>query len=150
MNKGGVLNSYDTAQNVSNHSTYSSEDFKKCGSHIGTVIGTWGCAILAFVSLFVGIMNDHVFIGCIVGMFFVFLGVKVFNDAPEEFRKEVYELQKQEEYKKMHGGYKCPSCGMMAGHEIGAVSKGVSIGMLGIASNKLGKTYKCENCKYMW
>lgn len=117
---------------------------------MGTAIGMWICAILAFVSLFVGIMNDHVFIGCIVGMFFVFLGMKIFNDAPEEFRKEFYELQKQEEYKKMHGGYKCPNCGMMAGHKIGAVSKGISIGMLGIASNKLGKTYKCENCKYMW
>ena len=117
---------------------------------MGTAIGMWICVILAFVSFFAGIMNDHGFIGCIVGLFFVFLGMKVFNDAPEEFKKEVGELQKQEEYKKMHGGYKCPSCGMMAGHKIGAVSKGASIGLLGIASDKLGKTYKCENCKYMW
>lgn len=95
-------------------------------------------------------MNDHGFIGCIVGLFFVFLGMKVFIDAPEEFKKEVGELQKQEEYKKLHGGYKCPSCGMMAGHKIGAISKGMSIELLGMASDTLGKTYKCENYKYMW
>ena len=117
---------------------------------MGTAIGMWICVILAFVSFFGGIMNDHGFLGCVVGLFFVFLGMKVFNDAPDDFKKEVGELQKKEEYQKLHGGYKCPSCGMMAGHKIGAVSKGASIGMLGIASDKLGKTYKCENCKYMW
>ncbi|MBD5530239.1 MAG: hypothetical protein HDR02_17815 [Lachnospiraceae bacterium] len=45
-------------------------------------------------------MNGHDFIGCIVGLFFVLLGFKIFNDAPEELRKAVGELQKQEEYKK--------------------------------------------------
>lgn len=117
---------------------------------MGTAIGMWVCLILAIVSFFGWVLGGHTFIGCIVGLFFVFLGFKVFNDAPEEFKKEVYDLQKQEEYNKLHGGYKCPSCGMMAGHKIGAVSKGASIGMLGIASDKLGKTYKCESCKYMW
>lgn len=115
-----------------------------------TAIGMWICVILALASFFVGIINDHEFIGLIVGLFFVFLGMAVFNHAPEEFKKQVGELQKQEKYKKMHSGYKCPSCGMMAGHKIDAVSKGVSISILGIASDKLGKTYKCENCKYMW
>lgn len=117
---------------------------------MGTVIGMWICVILAFVSFFEESMNGHIFTGCIVGLFFVFLGMIIFNNAPEEFKKEVGELQKQEEYKKMHGGYKCPSCGMMAGHKIGTISKSTSIGLLGMASDKLGKTYKCENCKYMW
>ncbi len=117
---------------------------------MGTAIGMWICVILAFASFFTGVMNDHPFIGCIVGLFFVFWGMKIFNDSPEEFKKEVGEVQRQEEYKKLHGGYKCPNCEMMAGHKISAVSKGASIGVFGIASNKLGKTYKCENCKYMW
>lgn len=43
----------------------------------------------------------------------------------------------------MHGGYKCPSCGMMAGHKMGAFLKSSS-------NDLLGKIYKCENCKYMW
>lgn len=50
----------------------------------------------------------------------------------------------------MYGGYKCPSCGRMAGHRIGVISKSISIDMLGLASDELGKTYKCENCRYMW
>lgn len=62
--------------------------------------------------------------------------MKIFNDAPEDFKKAVSDLQKQEEYKKMHEGYKCPNCGMRAGYKIGPISK--------------NKIYKCENCKYMW
>ena len=115
-----------------------------------TVIGMWLCVILSFVSFFAGIMNEHAVIGWVAALFFVFLGFKIFNDAPEDFKKEVSEVQKQEQYKKLHGGYKCPSCGMMAGHKIGAISKSTSIGLLGLSSEKIGKTYKCENCKYMW
>lgn len=117
---------------------------------IGTVIGMWICAILAFGSFFVGVMNDHGFIGCIAAFFFLFLGIKVYNSAPAEFKKEVGEVQKQEEYKKMNGGYKCPSCGMMAGYKISTVSRGASVELFGAASDKLGKTYQCGNCKYMW
>ena len=39
---------------------------------MGTAIGMWICVILAFVSFFVGVMNDHGFIGSIVGLIFVF------------------------------------------------------------------------------
>lgn len=50
----------------------------------------------------------------------------------------------------MNGGYKCPNCGMHAGHKINTVNKAVSVSVLGLASDKIGKTYKCENCGYMW
>lgn len=39
---------------------------------MGIAIGMWICVILAFVSFFAGIMNDHSFIGCIVGLFLFF------------------------------------------------------------------------------
>lgn len=47
-------------------------------------------------------------------------------------------------------GYKCPSCGAMSGKPIGLISKGASVGALGLASNKVGKSYKCSKCGYMW
>lgn len=103
---------------------------------MGTAICMWICLILGIVSFFTGLMSDHDIIGCIVCLLFLFLGAKVFNNAPEEFRKQVCDLQRREESKKLQGGYKCPSCGMMAGHRTSA--------------DKLGKMYKCANCKYMW
>ena len=69
--------------------------------------------------------------------------------TPEEKKKEE-EYKKEQEYQKMNCGYKCPNCGAKAGHKIGAISKGISIGTFGIASDKVGKTYKCEKCGYLW
>lgn len=47
-------------------------------------------------------------------------------------------------------GYKCPSCGEMAGKEMSKLRKTFSLGVWGAASNKFTKTYKCEKCGYMW
>ena len=47
-------------------------------------------------------------------------------------------------------GYKCPNCGKKAGKPIGFFSKTFSIGLKGLASNKIGKSYECENCRYTW
>lgn len=47
-------------------------------------------------------------------------------------------------------GYKCPNCGRNAGHPIKTGRKMISVGLFGGASNKLGKTYQCCNCDYMW
>ena len=51
---------------------------------------------------------------------------------------------------RVYYGYKCPSCGTTAGKEMSKLGKTVSVGLWGVASNKLGKTYKCEKCGYMW
>lgn len=72
------------------------------------------------------------------------------KEEQEKGKKEAQELEQLERKRKLTEGYKCPSCGMMAGHKIDTISKGLSVGTLGLASNKIGKTYKCENCKYMW
>lgn len=45
---------------------------------------------------------------------------------------------------------KCPSCGSGNVHEISAAGRAVSLLTLGIASNKIGKHYKCDRCKYTW
>lgn len=44
----------------------------------------------------------------------------------------------------------CPTCGKQAGEKISVVSRGVSVGLFGLASNKIGKSFKCKNCGYTW
>lgn len=44
----------------------------------------------------------------------------------------------------------CPRCGRHSGHPISEFEKKVSIGFWGFASNKWGKSYKCDSCDYMW
>lgn len=46
--------------------------------------------------------------------------------------------------------YKCPQCGQQEGRPISMLSKGASVEVFGLASNKIGKSYKCSNCGYMW
>ena len=41
---------------------------------------------------------------------------------------------------------KCPSCGSSNVSKIGALGRTVSVGIWGLASSKIGKTHKCNNC----
>lgn len=34
--------------------------------------------------------------------------------------------------------------------KISTVNRATSIAMTGLASGKIGKQYKCKNCKHMW
>lgn len=45
---------------------------------------------------------------------------------------------------------KCPSCGSSNVSKIGAVNRVVSTHFLGLASSKIGKTHKCNNCGTTW
>ena len=44
----------------------------------------------------------------------------------------------------------CPSCGSTRISQIGTVSRAVSVGIFGLASSKIGKTHKCNNCGATW
>ena len=48
------------------------------------------------------------------------------------------------------GGPKCPFCGGTSISRISAASRALSIGILGFASGKIGKTHKCNSCGSMW
>ena len=76
--------------------------------------------------------------------------VTMTKEEREKGREKSKRADEREKQRKLENGYKCPNCGMKAGYPISKVSKSVSVGTLGLASNKIGKTYKCENCKYMW
>lgn len=44
----------------------------------------------------------------------------------------------------------CPTCGSINIKHITTLNRAISIGMLGILSGKIGKTYECLNCKAKW
>ena len=85
-----------------------------------------------------------------------------------EFSQEVYEnrLRKEAEsdaeFGRKYGnstvsapltkssGPKCPVCGSMNTSKIGVLGRSTSIFAFGLASNKIGKNWKCHNCGNTW
>ena len=115
------------------------------------IILMWVCVLLAFGLGFSCIANGSVFGGALCMLVFGLLGVFCYNNlVDDKTKKEVAEYERKKEEMRLTQGYRCPSCGAMAGHKIGAISKGASIGAFGLASNKIGKTYRCAKCDYMW
>lgn len=45
---------------------------------------------------------------------------------------------------------KCPMCGNTDIEKITTMDRSFSIAMVGMASGKIGKQYKCKKCKHMW
>ncbi len=45
---------------------------------------------------------------------------------------------------------KCPYCGSTNISKIGTLNRAVSVGLLGLASSKIGKTHKCNKCGSTW
>ena len=45
---------------------------------------------------------------------------------------------------------KCPTCGSTNITKIGTFNRMMSTGLFGLASRKIGKTMKCNNCGYTW
>lgn len=68
------------------------------------------------------------------------------NAIPET--KEVFRVSQAS----LPDSIKCPSCG--AGHnkikKISTMNRAVSIGVVGLASNKIGKQFECTSCHYKW
>lgn len=46
--------------------------------------------------------------------------------------------------------YTCPVCGASKVIRISDASRTISVAVNGLASNKIGKQYECENCLHMW
>lgn len=45
---------------------------------------------------------------------------------------------------------KCPTCGSTNVEKISTINRAVSIGVAGLASDKIGKQFCCKNCGYKW
>ena len=70
----------------------------------------------------------------------------------ERETQEFLQKQKEEKTAKKYNNYKykCPMCGSNKIVNISTAKKIVSTEMLGLASNQIGKTYQCDECKYIW
>ena len=112
-------------------------------------------SILSFISLIWGtVYFKSGFIGIILMGICIAIAGAFFNNTSNKTKQEtariIKEQKEQKEYQELHGGYKCPNCGEHAGHEINTMKKAISVGTLGLASNKIGKNYECKNCGYKW
>lgn len=45
---------------------------------------------------------------------------------------------------------KCPTCGSSNLKKLDFIDRGISVGIFGLTSNKINKTFQCKNCKYTW
>lgn len=88
----------------------------------------------------------------------------VFNDPRfskskfnERERKEEKDYQEFKEQSKRdvaayygHPAITCPTCGSTNTEKISALSKGVSVGLFGIFSQKVKHQFRCKTCGYEW
>ena len=70
----------------------------------------------------------------------------------KQLDKQVNEIRKeiQEQQEKQSNIPKCPICGSTNVKYISTLNRAVSIGVFGLFSSKIGKTYECLNCKMKW
>ena len=67
----------------------------------------------------------------------------------DKYKRE--EIQKQETKAIIEASKpRCPHCNSTNIEKISTVNRATSIAMTGLASGKIGKQYKCKNCKHMW
>ena len=75
---------------------------------------------------------------------------KAYNDmlayADEKFKKEYAEWVRSNN----PGKIECPVCHTISGKKISVGAKAVSVGLYGIFSQKVKKTWHCEICGYEW
>lgn len=75
--------------------------------------------------------------------------------AARQRRIDEYDAQRAEEakkklmdevYQKMHNQPHCPTCGSTNIKKLDALDRAVSVGTLGVLSNKINKSFKCKDC----
>ncbi|MEA4929359.1 MAG: zinc ribbon domain-containing protein [Candidatus Limiplasma sp.] len=79
---------------------------------------------------------------------FLEMGETQYREAQVQQRKQ--EAVKQRYDAMINPPVRCPSCGSTDKEQITALNRVVSVGALGLASNKIGKSWKCKHCGHMW
>ncbi|MBQ2998679.1 MAG: hypothetical protein IJM98_11660 [Oscillospiraceae bacterium] len=67
--------------------------------------------------------------------------------ARKEAQETLYPTKKEDTHK---FNLKCPICGSHNIERITTFDRSFSIAMVGLASEKIGKQYKCKDCKHTW
>lgn len=88
------------------------------------------------------------FVGSIASLYFIE------KHGKNKYGEKEWQEQKKNANEEMFGGkgraIKCPNCGHLGANKISTVKKSASVGVFGLASDKIGKTYECPCCKYIW
>lgn len=80
---------------------------------------------------------------------------KSYKEQKETLQKRIRKSEEarineyQQKYLAEHNIH-CPYCNSSNVTKIGTVNRAVSVGMLGLASSKIGKTHKCNDCGSKW
>lgn len=73
------------------------------------------------------------------------------KEASERAKKKAEKKrEEQERQAEIAKNLKCPICGSRDVERIGTGNRVASVAMVGIASGKIGKQYRCKSCKHMW
>lgn len=97
----------------------------------------------------------EIIIGLIIFIIIDIIFLKCINSygkakyGKEEWNRQCNVASQQMEYGKGYG-IKCPNCGQINVKKISTTSRAISVSAVGLASDKIGKTYKCPKCGYMW
>lgn len=124
------------------------------------IFGLFGIFVLIFVPNPFNIIGFVLFISVMIAE-----GIKLYKKDVhdyhlaltnfEQYQKE--QLKEQEERERREAlerqrkamknvSPKCPYCGSFHTSKIGVVTRGVSVGLVGLASSKIGKQWHCNNC----
>ena len=80
---------------------------------------------------------------------------KIYKEQKEILQKRIRKSEEsrineyQQKYLAEHNIH-CPYCNSTNIRKIGTVNRAVSVGMFGLASKKIGKTHKCNDCGSTW
>lgn len=104
--------------------------------------GTWNEDVLNFN---IKLMNE-----LDVAMLGFVDAVEKCNGAPKEYNSESITQWKQRQKANQSSKIHCPNCKSTNVKRISGTERAASVLGLGIMSKKIGKSYKCLNCKYTW
>lgn len=80
--------------------------------------------------------------------------IKLKESDPIEFQLKISQfktqLQQQESTNQTENIPKCPTCGSTKLSKVPTASKAGSVFLFGLLSQKIKKTWHCDNCKYEW
>lgn len=99
------------------------------------------------------------FVGLGLVVFFLYARESNYNSAMKKYelaqnnfkQYQMQEFERREKAKAEEAAKpRCPQCNSTNIEKISTVNRATSIAMTGLASGKIGKQYKCKNCKHMW
>lgn len=77
---------------------------------------------------------------------------ELFEQKASIRHKRYVEYEKMRDFseQKLYNVPRCPTCGSTNISKIGTLGRALSVSFFGLASNKIGKTHKCNNCGTTW